>query len=119
MAMLFLFSAVLQLNDPDPAAWILLYASAAALAMLAAAGRQPGWRRPVALALAISALVWAIAIASSIPASPPWRAVFGDWGMHGGGVEAGREALGLLFVSLYAAWVAGYRSPSAASRRGE
>lgn len=117
MGALFAFSALLQLNDPDPARWVALYAGAAALAVLAATGRYPSWRRPVALAVAVIALVWAVAVALGSPVLPPLTALVGDWEMHGAGIEERRETLGLLIVSFHAAWVAlppGHKSGSEA-----
>lgn len=106
LAALFLFSAALQFNDPDPLAWVVVYAGAAALAGVAAAGRHPAWRRPAALALSFVALVWALAVALGSPVLPPLTALVGDWEMHDAGIEERRETIGLLIVSLYAAWVA-------------
>lgn len=106
MTAVFLLSAGLQLNDPDPWAWVAIYLAAAGVSGLAATGRQPPWRRPAALAVALVALVWAIRVALSSPRLPPILALFGDWEMQAAGTEERRETLGLLFLSLWSAFVA-------------
>lgn len=106
MAALFVFSAVLQLNDPDPWAWVAVYLVAAGLTAVAASGRYPPWRRPGAVTLALVALTWALAVAWSSPRLPPLADLFGDWGMYAAGIEERRETLGLLMLSAWAAVVA-------------
>lgn len=103
LAGLFVFSALLQLNDPDPIGWIAVYLWAAALAAAVAWGRRPAWLRPAALTLAIVALAWALLVALTSPRLPPLSALVADWEMHDAGVEERRETIGLLLVSLYAA----------------
>lgn len=106
MGALFAFSAVLQLNDPDPWGWVAIYVVAAGLAGLAAAGHYPAWRRPLALAVAVWALVWALAVAFSSPRLPPLSDLVADWAMYGAGIEERRETLGLLLLSCWTALVA-------------
>lgn len=122
MAALFAFSAVLQLNDPDPWGWVAIYLLAAALAAMAAAGRHPAWRRPVALTVAVWALAWALVVAFSSPRLPPLRDLVGDWAMYGAGIEERRETLGLLLLSCWSAVVAlpprrGFSSGRSSARR--
>lgn len=106
MAVLFVGSAALQLNDPDPWPWVAIYVAAAGMAALAFSGRYPACRRPGALAVALVALTWGLAIAFSSPRLPPFRDLFGDWEMHAAGIEERRETLGLLIVSCWSALVA-------------
>lgn len=117
MAALFAFSAVLQLNDPDPWGWAAIYLLAAALTAVAAAGRYPAWRRPLALAVSVGALAWALTVAFSSPRLPPLADLFADWAMYGGGVEERRETLGLLLLSCWSAFVALPRRRSVSSGR--
>lgn len=54
-----LWSAYLQLNDPDPARWVAIYLACALVAGLESAGKgQP----KLALGVAVVALAWALAI---------------------------------------------------------
>jgi hypothetical protein len=106
MAALFVFSAVLQLNDPDPLAWVAIYLVAAGLTAVAASGRHPSWRRPAAVCVALVALGWALTVAASSPRLPPLSELVGDWGMYAAGIEERRETLGLLILSAWLAVVA-------------
>jgi ribose/xylose/arabinose/galactoside ABC-type transport system permease subunit len=106
MAVLFAYSATLQLNDPDPVWWVAIYLAAAALAAMAAGGYRPPWRRPVALVVTLAALTWALAIAVTNPELPPLTALVQDWQMRQTGIEERRETLGLLVLSLWSAVVA-------------
>jgi hypothetical protein len=115
MGAVFGFSAILQLNDPDPWGWVAIYLLAAGLAAMAAAGRYPPWRRPLALAVAVWALVWALTVAFSSPRLPPLTDLVADWAMYGAGIEERRETLGLLLLSCWTALVALPRRRSAQS----
>lgn len=106
MAAILVLSAGLQLNDPDPVVWVAIYAAAALLAALAATGRRPAWRRPVALVVAFVALGWALSVAFSSPRVPPLGELVGDWRMYASGVEERRETLGLLWIACWSALVA-------------
>ena len=64
MAAMFLLSAVLQYNDPDPLRWIALYA-AAALACVIAGRTSSGWWL-AALVGAVS-LAWAVVLSPVLP----------------------------------------------------
>jgi len=55
MALLFLLSAALQINDPDPLAWILVYSAAAMICVLFHLSRLD-WR--TATAIALVAALW-------------------------------------------------------------
>lgn len=100
-AALFALSAVLQWNDPDPAAWMLLYAAAAVLGALAAAGRAPF----TGLAgLAGVCAVWMALLSGSMAAF----LARGDWGLLVATMKAGeplieesREFLGLGLVLIW------------------
>jgi hypothetical protein len=98
MAVLFLLSAALQYNDPDPLIWIALYVSAA-LASLTSS-RSPARAWPPALVGGIS-LVWAVAIGIRLEPGSPGR-MFDEFGMESVAIEEAREATGLLIV---AAWM--------------
>jgi hypothetical protein len=100
MGILFLISAVLQYNDPDPIRWILLWGSAAAVCLLR--GRV-GWDWLMAGAVCAAALLWAGLLA---PTALPGLEL-GDLAkkMKAGTprIELGREILGLLIVAVWMA----------------
>lgn len=106
MAAIFLLSAGLQFNDPDPVRWVAIYLAGALLATVAATGQRPAWRRPVALIVAFTALAWGLAVAFSSPRIPPLGDLMGDWHMYAVGIEERRETLALLWLSCWSALVA-------------
>lgn len=55
LAALFAYAAALQYNDPDPAPWIAIYAAAAVVSVLFAAGRNPS---VLAALVAMVAAAW-------------------------------------------------------------
>ena len=99
-AVLFGASAALQLNDPDPVGWFLLYACAAGLCLLHALGFAA---RPAALALAGVAVVWASSLVPGVLASAAFT-----------GSEEERELAGLLLVALVSAALGRRRAPAPA-----
>lgn len=95
---LFLFAAAVQLNDPDPVRWIVIYLAAAAASFavsLPASGI-------LAALVGIVALCWAIVIGWQLGTLPS-LAETTDWGMAGMGVEEVREMVGLLLVIFWMA----------------
>jgi hypothetical protein len=108
MLLMFVFSVVVQFNDPDPLVWMPVYGAAAAACALALAGRLPRW---IPAAVGIGSIVWAATIAPHVLGSVPFLDMFSAWEMKNEGVEESREMYGLLIV---AAWmlvlaVAGWR----------
>jgi hypothetical protein len=95
MAVLFLFSAAVQYNDPDPLRWMAIYL-VATLACAQHARRRLSWPLPTVVALVASS--WAATLA---PVATP-SAMF-QHDMSTPGVEEAREMFGLLLV---AAWTA-------------
>jgi hypothetical protein len=63
-AAVFLISAAIQLNDPDPLRWIVLYV-AAAIACFASGRVRHGW--VLAAAVAGVSLVWAATLSPILP----------------------------------------------------
>ena len=101
-AMLFATSAILQYNDPDPAAWALLYLVATALAV--GAFRGGAWVRPLGIALIVVCAVWMATLAPGMAAFVERR----DLSLLAATMQAGdpvieeaREFLGLAIVLLY------------------
>ncbi|HEU4427223.1 MAG TPA: transmembrane 220 family protein [Myxococcota bacterium] len=98
MATLFVVSAALQWNDPDPAYWIAIYGVAALLAARAAQGQLP--IAPNVAALAVFALLALRALPNLLGARAE---AFTHWKMTAASDELAREAGGL---ALCAAWSA-------------
>lgn len=102
LALMFVFFAALQLNDPDPALWVPLYLVPAALMAWAARGvRGPRWLLWLAAVVYVGLGIW-------------W------WPSHFDGVtgpmnphttvEEGREALGLFICAACLALAGRYAS---------
>ena len=102
MAILLLFGAVVQYNDPDPLGWMALYLAAAGVSFAALRGPQ-AW--PVAAAIAAAAVVWA---ATLVPAAArtSFLGLFRSWEMMSTEMEEGREFLGLLLVATWTSYLA-------------
>jgi uncharacterized membrane protein YedE/YeeE len=97
--LLFGYAAWVQLNDPDPVPWVVMY-GAAALACLSVFRRAPA--RLVPAAVAAVALAWSAVIFAGLERFPAWADLTASRPMVGDYVEEAREALGLL---LAGAWV--------------
>jgi hypothetical protein len=100
LALLFLFGALVQINDPDPIGWIAIYLAAAGACL--AAHRRPERLAPP-LIVGVIALVWAGAILSGMESRVPLLNLFSQWQMMNQAVENTRESYGLLII---AGWMA-------------
>ena len=98
VAVLFLVSALLQINDPDPLGWIVLYV-AAGIACLAAR-RERGARVLPAL-VGAAALVWSMTLAPSALADLRPLELVRPMDEKTPAIELGREFLGLLIVASW------------------
>jgi hypothetical protein len=98
MTALFLVSAAVQWNDPDPLYWIAIYGAAAILAARAAQGQLPLVPNAVAL-LAFAALA-ARALPDLLAAR---EQAFTHWHMLSASDEVAREAGGLTICALWSA----------------
>ncbi len=96
---LFVFSVIVQYNDPDPLVWMSVYGLAAA-ACLVALKRPLHWQLPGALLL--YAAIWAATIAPRVGGRVRFGELFEAWEMKDLRVEEAREFGGLLIV---AAWM--------------
>ena len=97
MLLMFLFSASVQFNDPDPLRWIGIYAAAAVVCGLEIRRRAPPW---AAAAVAVIALVWAASLyyrAHGVPIS----SMFAEWEMKDLRIEEAREMYGLTIVAVW------------------
>jgi len=98
---LFLLSASLQWNDPDPARWIAGYLVAAGLSLAGSFGRVPVVPNAAA-ALAFAA--WFATLAASLPNAP--SEAFTSFHMQAASHEEPREAVGLLIAAVWTAALA-------------
>ncbi len=96
----FLFSVIVQYNDPDPLAWMVMYGLAGAACVLWLR-RRGGWAFPAAVGGV--ALVWALSLASKVLGKVRFGELFEAFEMKDTRVEVGREFGGLLII---AAWMA-------------
>ena len=102
--LLFAFSVVVQVNDPDPLRWIAIYAAAAVACLV---GSRLHWTAPVAIGLV--ALAWAVTLAPNVIGRVPFREMFQEFEMKNRGVEESREMYGLLLIAGWMA-VLGHRA---------
>ena len=99
MASLFLFSVILQYNDPDPIQWMLIYGLAMIVCILYLTGKLKWY---FSAAVGVAALVWAAFILPDVWGKPTdWPHVFGMMHMITERVEETREIGGLLIVAIW------------------
>ena len=104
--LMFLFSVIVQVNDPDPLTWMAIYGAAAVACLLSIMGRLPWW---YAVLVGVIALAWAATIAPRVIGQVPFLDMFQEFEMKDIGVEESREMYGLLFVGGWMA-VLGHRA---------
>jgi len=105
MLLMFLFSAAVQLNDPDPLVWMGMYGAAAVVCGLEIRRRAPLWA-PVTVA--VIALVWAGSLyyrANEVPVS----SLFAQWEMRDLRIEEAREMYGLAIVAVWMIVIVGVK----------
>ena len=98
LAVAFLLSILVQLNDPDPFRWIVIYALAMVACALELLGRGH-WALPAATVLVAG--IWAATLAPSVIGRVPFLAMFGSWEMHDASIERSREMYGLLAIVVW------------------
>ena len=97
MLLMFLFSAAVQVNDPDPLAWMAIYVAAAVVCGLEIRRAAPAWAPAV---VALIALAWAGALyhrANEVPIG----SLFAEWEMRDLRIEEAREMYGLTIVGIW------------------
>jgi hypothetical protein len=98
MVLLFLLSAAVQLNDPDPLVWIALYLSAAVFSVAHAIRKLPSsWP----MAFALIAFLWALTLVPAFFGQVSLVDVFRLVEMKTEEVEVAREFGGLMIVSVW------------------
>ena len=100
MALAFLFSVIVQFNDPDPFRWVAVYALALVACVLEMMHRGH-WALP-ALTAGIAG-IWALALSPDVLGRVPFVSMFGDWEMQDAGIELSREMYGLLAILIWMA----------------
>lgn len=101
-ALLFLLSALVQHNDPDPLPWMLAYGAAAAVCVVPATKRGGAGTAWLVSSLATA---WAFWLAPEALELTELSALTASMSADQPEVEAAREALGLAIVSIYTAGV--------------
>jgi len=113
MALLFVFAAAVQYNDPDPIRWMAIY-GAAAIVSGWAAWRLAGLPSFAPGLVGLAALVWACTIAPRALGKVSPLAMFQSWEMKNAVIEENREMFGLLIVAAWmlVVFIARLRTPS-------
>ena len=104
MAAVFLFGAIVQVNDPDPLPWIVVYVAATVVCVMAARGTPPLW---MPAAVAAVALGWALFIHLQASGRAPFMELFAEWEMRDEVVEETRETYGLMIIGVWMLVVSG------------
>ena len=102
IGVLLVFAAVVQYNDPDPYAWLVLYLAAAGVSF-AALWFPDLWKIPAVVA--VGAFVWAATLVPTVTQTS-FPDLFQSWEMMSRGMEEGREFLGLLSVASWTTYLA-------------
>jgi len=100
MTALFLFSVIVQYNDPDPVRWMMIYGLAGAACVLSIVGRL-NWMFPAAVG--VVALAWALTLAPNVLGKVAFGELFEAFEMKDERVEVAREFGGLLIVAFWMA----------------
>jgi hypothetical protein len=103
MLLAFVFSVIVQFNDPDPVHWAAIYASAALVCGFELRRRT---HPLVPAGIAALTLVWAATIAPRVIGKVPFGAMFAEFEMANAGIEESREMYGLLIITLWMTAVA-------------
>ena len=108
LAVLFSLSVGLQVNDPDPVRWMLLYGAAGIVcAVLPRGGRVATIG---GFAVGAVATVWGAILTSEVYNKLVLSDLFLRMSEKGGDVEVGREAGGLVIVAVSLLLLTAYRA---------
>ena len=100
VAILFLIMAAIQLNDPDPAYWITVYAVVAAVPAGRFFGRRLSRTSLVAAGMVLAGLLISVPGFVDYLASGDYAAIGGNMMAEKAYVEPAREFLGLLIAAV-------------------
>ena len=98
MLLMFVFSVIVQYNDPDPWVWMPVYGAAAVACGLELAGKLRWWLPTL---VGVGSVIWAATIAPHVFGRVPFLEMFRAWEMKNTGVEESREMYGLLIVAVW------------------
>ena len=101
IGVLLVFAAVVQYNDPDPYAWLVLYLAAAGVSF-AAVWFPDLWKIPAVVA--VGAFIWAATLVPTVTQTS-FPDLFQSWEMMSREMEEGREFLGLLSVASWTTYL--------------
>ena len=98
MILAFLFSVIVQYNDPDPLLWMLIYGAAMIACVLYALGKLPSF---LPIMITSIALVWTLSLATQVIGKVGFSELFQAFEMKDERVEVGREFGGLLIITVW------------------
>ncbi|QXD24532.1 transmembrane 220 family protein [Opitutia bacterium ISCC 51] len=101
LCFLFLLSAVLQYNDPDPLLWMIMWGAAGVACLLYGIGKLPKW---LPILVGGVGLVWGLALIPGIIRTAGdirWNEVFMQASMSNITVEWVREMGGVFIIALW------------------
>jgi len=101
-------SALVQLNDPDPWAWIGIYLAAAGMCIAWFRRRLPRWYPAL---LVVVTLLWIGSLLPSVAGKVSPAELVESIGMKSRSVEEAREIGGLALVTIWAAVLMHRRAP--------
>ncbi len=101
MALLFVVTASLQLNDPDPLYWLVSYLAVAVTAGLASFGRRFKPLSRVAIGLTLAGLMLSVSGTGEYFAAGDLGSITGSMSGDRPHIEAAREFAGLLVALIY------------------
>jgi hypothetical protein len=102
-ALLFLFGAAVQYNDPDPLRWMAIYLAACAACVMGAFNVGPWW---LPIIIGSVALAWGLTLAPRAFPNVRLGELVEQWEMKDQRVEEGREMYGLFIICAVMAGLA-------------
>jgi hypothetical protein len=102
----FALSVLVQFNDPDPVAWIVVYSAAALLCIMQFLDKVPVL---FPVTLLVTAIIWIGLLLPSVMHGVPWADIFDSLTMKTKSVEEAREIGGLALIAFWAAVILGIR----------